>query len=85
MLSERDRKVLEFESAWWTYPGPKDRAIREYLDMSATRYYQILRRLIDDPAAEEEDQLTIRRLRRTRTEARKKVLDRQTGDVDPKS
>jgi len=45
MLSDRDRAVLAFEASWWQYPGPKDRAIREYLDMSATRYYQVLRRL----------------------------------------
>ena len=77
MLSERDRKVLEFESAWWQYPGPKDRAIREYLGISATRYYQILRRLADDPAALAADPLTVRRLRRTRTQARERLRARR--------
>lgn len=81
MLSERDRRVLEFEGTWWNYPGPKDRAIREYLGISATRYYQILRRLIDDPAAMTADPLTIRRLRRTRDQARRRaVADRSQGD-----
>ena len=83
MLTERDHKVLEFESSWWTYPGPKDRAIREYLDMSATRYYQILRRLVDDPAAEAQNPLTVRRLRRLRSAARRKVLDERFGGGDP--
>ena len=77
MLTERDRKVLEFESCWWQYPGPKDRAIREYLGISATRYYQILRRLVDEPAALSEDPLTVRRLRRTRTEARERIVARR--------
>ena len=83
MLSERDREVLEFERSWWTYPGPKDRAIREYLDMSATRYYQALRRLIDDNDALAYDPLTVRRLRRTRDDARRRALERRIGDGDP--
>ena len=85
MVSERDSEILAFEASWWLYPGPKDRAIREYLDMSSTRYYQALRRLMDDPAALDHDPLTVRRLRRTRADARKKALDRRLGDGDPGS
>ncbi len=81
MLTERERKVLEFEGKWWTYPGPKDRAIKEYVGISATRYYQILRRLLDEPQALAADPLTIRRLRRTRTRARERALaERRQGD-----
>jgi hypothetical protein len=76
MLSQRDIRVLEFENGWWHYPEPKDRAIREYLGMSATRYYQALRRLIDDEAAAREYPLVIRRLRRMRRE-RKEALARR--------
>lgn len=83
MLSDTDRAVLEFEGEWWTYPGPKDRAIREYLGMSATRYYQVLRRLIDDAGAEEFAPLTIRRLRRVREDARRRSLERKFGDGAP--
>ena len=77
MLAERDRAVLEFEASWWKYPEPKDRAIQEYLGMSSTRYYQVLRRLIDDPDAETVDPLTVRRLRRVRDEARERRLARR--------
>ncbi len=77
MLSERDRRVLEFEGSWWNYPGPKDRAIREYVGISATRYYQVLRRLIDDPEAIEAHPLTVRRLRRTREQAKRRARDKQ--------
>jgi len=80
MLSDGDRAVLEFEGSWWHYPGPKDRAIREYLDMSATRYYQVLRRLLDDPAAEKTAPLTIRRLRRIREHARRRAVERRLGE-----
>ncbi len=77
MLSDRDRSVLEFEGSWWNYPGPKDRAIREYVGISATRYYQILRRLVDDPEAMAAHPLTVRRLRRTREQAKRRARDQQ--------
>jgi hypothetical protein len=83
MLSDLDRAVLEFEASWWLHPGPKDRAVRELLGISATRYYQILRRLIDDSAAVEADPLTVRRLRRVRDEARRRSLARRLGDGSP--
>lgn len=81
MLSQRDIKVLEFESAWWHYPEPKDRAIREYLGMSSTRYYQAIRRLIDDKTAAEEYPLVIRRLRRMRRERREALARRLDSTV----
>ena len=76
MLMSRDLQVLDFEREWWKYPGPKDRAIREYLGMSSTRYYQVLRRLMDDPAAAEHDPMTVRRLRRVRQDAKRKAQER---------
>jgi hypothetical protein len=83
MLGERDLAVLDFESSWWLYPGPKDRAIREYLGMSATRYYQVLRRLLDDPDAAAHAPLTVRRLRRVREEARQRAAERRLGERRP--
>lgn len=80
MLSDTDRAVIDFEGSWWTYPGPKDRAIREYLGMSSTRYYQVLRRLMDDPAAEGAAPLTVKRLRRVRDQARRRRVERQLDD-----
>jgi hypothetical protein len=79
MLSPRDKSILDFEGSWWLYPGPKDRAISEYLDMSATRYYQALRRLIDDEEAQRHDPLTVRRLRKVR-DARLERIAAQVGD-----
>jgi hypothetical protein len=76
MLSQRDVRVLEFESAWWHYPEPKDRAIREYVGMSATRYYQALRRLVDNDEAAREYPLVIRRLRKMRRERREALARR---------
>jgi hypothetical protein len=66
-LSSRDQAVLDFERSWWLIPGPKDRAIQEHLDMSATQYYRVLRRLRESPEAAEYDPLTVRRLQRSAT------------------
>ena len=78
MVSERDREVLDFEGSWWLFPGPKDRAIREYLEMSATRYYQAVRRLIDDDDAIAYAPMTVLRLRRMRDQ-RLEQIARRTG------
>ena len=80
MLGEREQAVLDFESSWWLYPGPKDRAIREYLGMSATRYYQVLRRLLDDPEAQRHAPLTVRRLRKVREDARRRAVAKRLDE-----
>ncbi|MGO4424045.1 DUF3263 domain-containing protein, partial [Streptomyces sp. MCAF7] len=46
-LSERDRAVLAVERRCWPGPGAKERAIREQLGISPTRYYQLLNALLD--------------------------------------
>jgi len=76
MLSNKDIRVLEFENSWWHYPEPKDRAIREYVGMSSTRYYQALRRLVDDETAADSYPLVVRRLRRMKKE-RQEALARR--------
>lgn len=65
-LSERDLSVLAVERRGWTSPGMKERAIREQLEMSPTRYYQLLNALLDDPRALAHDPVTVNRLRRRR-------------------
>ena len=65
-LSDRDREILAFERQWWKYAGAKEQAIRELFDMNATRYYQVLNALIDNPAALEADPMLIKRLHRLR-------------------
>ncbi len=67
---------MDFESTWWHYPGPKDRAIRDFLEMSATRYYQVLRRLIDDEEAARYSPLVVHRLRRMRRERLDSIAQR---------
>jgi hypothetical protein len=80
-LSERDEQVLAFERQWWKYAGAKESAIRELFDMSATRYYQVLNALIDDPAALAHDPMLIKRLRRMRSSRQRARTARRLGDV----
>jgi hypothetical protein len=66
-LSERERQILAFESKWWKHAGSKEQAIRDEFDLSATRYYQLLNGLLDNPAALAHDPVLIGRLRRIRS------------------
>lgn len=63
-LSVRDRAILAMESQWFKYEGVKEQAIREQFGISSTRYYQLLRAIIQTPAALEADPLTTKRLLR---------------------
>lgn len=65
-LGERERAVLDFERRRWKHAGAKEQAIRDAFDLSATRYYQILNTLLDDPAALAYAPALVGRLRRIR-------------------
>jgi hypothetical protein len=69
--SERDRAVLAFERQWWKYAGAKEEAIRRQFGISPTAYYQLLSRLIDEPAALAADPMLVKRLRRQRAARRR--------------
>ena len=78
-LSQRDRQILEFERQWWKYAGAKEQAIRELFDMSATRYYQIINALIDNPDAMAFDPMLVKRLRRMRAARQRARSARRLG------
>ncbi|MBF4590756.1 DUF3263 domain-containing protein [Curtobacterium sp. VKM Ac-1395] len=72
-LSELAKHVLAFEHDRARHDRTKEAEIRVEFDMSPARYYQVLNRVIDTPAALAYDpQLVgrLQRLRRTRTSAR---------------
>nr|WP_246451353.1 DUF3263 domain-containing protein [Allostreptomyces psammosilenae] len=71
-LGAVERAVLEFERGWWRRPGAKDQAIRERLELSPTRYYQLLNGLLDRPEALREYPVVVGRLRRLREERRRR-------------
>jgi hypothetical protein len=78
-LSDRDRRILEFERQWWKYAGAKEQAIRDLFDMSGTRYYQILNGLIDAPEALAADPMLVKRLRRMRAARQRARSARRLG------
>ncbi len=65
-LTERECEVLALESRQWRTAGAKERAVREELGLSATRYYQLLNGLLDRQEALAHDPVLINRLRRVR-------------------
>jgi hypothetical protein len=66
-LTDRERAILAFEQRWWKYAGAKEQAIRDTFDLSATRYYQLLNGLLDNPAALAAEPMVVGRLRRLRS------------------
>lgn len=70
-LTDRDRAILDFERGWWMLPTSKRAGIRDHLDLSPTRYYQLLSALLDDPDAATYDPLVVHRLRRKRLQRRR--------------
>lgn len=66
-LTEREQGILAFEQQWWRHAGAKEQAIRDTFGLSATRYYQLLNALLDNPAALAAEPVLIGRLRRLRS------------------
>lgn len=81
-LSHREHEILAFERQWWKYAGAKEKAIRELFDMSATRYYQILNRLMDSQEALRVDPMLVKRLRKARAARRRTKAARRLG-IEP--
>ncbi len=66
-MTDREREILAFERRWWRNAGAKEQAIRDTFDLSATRYYQLLNGLLDNPAALAAEPMLVSRLRRLRS------------------
>ena len=71
-LDEATRRIVEFERTAGRRGRSKDRAIRELLGMSPTRYHQLLVDALDRPEVLAYDPMLVRRLRRLR-DARRRV------------
>lgn len=79
-LDERDRDMLDFEREWWKYAGAKEQAIKARFDLSTTRYYELLNRLIDREAAVEHDPMLVKRLRRLRAQRQRQRAARRASN-----
>lgn len=82
-LGERERGMLVFERQWWRHAGAKEEAIRRTFGIGPTAYYQLLSRLIDDPAALAHDPMLVKRLQRQRAARRRQRASRRLGPEGP--
>ncbi|GAA4176785.1 DUF3263 domain-containing protein [Gryllotalpicola koreensis] len=80
-LTDLEVAVLDFEREWLQGPAAKEQAIRSQFGLSGARYYQILGRLIENPAALAYDPLLVRRLLRQRDE-RRELRSARTRPID---
>ena len=78
-LGGRDIEILDFERSWWKHAGVKEQAIKDHFSMSATKYYQLLNDLLEDPAALAHDPILVKRLRRMRTYRQRQRVARLLG------
>lgn len=78
-LTDQEIQVLDFERSWWKHAGVKEQAIKERFAMSATRYYQLLNELLENPAALEHDPILVKRLKRIRTYRQRQRVARLLG------
>ena len=78
-LGARERGVLAFERQWWRHAGAKEEAIRREFGVGPTAYYQLLSRLIDDPAALAYDPMLVKRLQRQRASRRRQRSRHRPG------
>lgn len=69
-LTVLGQRMLAFEHRQFANPGRREQAIRDEFGVSATRYYQRLNRLIDNPAALAADPILVGRLRNLRAQRR---------------
>ena len=74
-LTERDKAILDFERSWWANPGRKDESVRERLELSMTRYYELLTEILGDPESLQFDPLLVRRLKRDRDRRRRERFE----------
>ena len=79
-LTDAERLLLDFEREWWQLPASKMSEIRTRFGFSASSYYRSLHLLIDRPAAEAYDPLTVRRVRRRREQLRRERIEGRRAD-----
>lgn len=78
-LTEQERDILAVERLWWQFAGAKEARVRDEFDMSMTRYYQTLNRLIEREDALAFDPLLVKRLRRLRAQRKRSRSARHLG------
>ena len=79
-LTDAERSLLDFEREWWQHPTTKLSGIRGRFGISSSTYYRTLHVLVERPAAEAYDPLTVRRVRRRRELVRRERIEGRRAD-----
>ena len=69
-MNPLDKQILDLEKQVWRDRGAKEQAIADRLGITVTRYYQLLKRVLDSQEAMLFDPVTVHRLRRLRDRPR---------------
>lgn len=70
-LTDRAKRLLDFERGWWTHAGEKDAAIRNRFGLDPDTYQAELDRIIFTDEALAHDRMLVRRLRRLSAQRRR--------------
>ncbi|MCM3908102.1 DUF3263 domain-containing protein [Trueperella bernardiae] len=65
-LTEVERSILDIERGWWRMAPTREQAIQRQLGMTASKYYLVLSRMLDEPRVWTADPALVDRLRRLR-------------------
>lgn len=65
-MTEHDRIALTLAATPYRYAAVRETHAREQLGLTATRYWALVNRLLDDPEAEAAMPVEVRQLRRLR-------------------
>lgn len=85
-LTARAKEMLLLEQKWFQYIGVKERIVREKFNLTLTRYYQEVNRLLDREAALAWDPITVGRLRRARNQKqRSRATSKRVGATERES
>lgn len=80
-LTAIEHEILNIESQQWRYPGNKESAIRDRCDMSTTRFYQALNRLLDREDVLAHNPILVKRLRLRRGSRQRSKAAREMSMV----
>ena len=75
MMTDDDRRMLDFAGRWWRTAGAAEDAIRAEFGISATRFWQKVNQLLEEPDAAAYAPTLVSRLRRIRdTRSRRRSI-----------
>lgn len=77
MMTDDDRRMLDFAGRRWRTAGAAEDAIRAEFGISATRFWQKVNQLLEDPDAAAYAPTLVNRLRRIRDarSQRRRIVD----------